>query len=598
MPGTTKSSRIAAGRKRPGDTKDHNRELAGIFHQMASCYRYLGARQRFRVIAYDNASRTINGLKDDIAAYASDVKTLDKLHGIGESIAAKIMEYLETGRIAVFEQLKQRVPPGLLELMDVSGFGPATVKTLHRKLGVSNQEEMIAAIESGRLERLKGFGPKKIDNMRRGLKLFAREEGRMLLWDAMRTGGVILQEVLAIPGVDKAEIAGSVRRRKETIGDIDIVATGDKKYWKEISGQFTKLPLVDRVLAAGETKASILLKPGRAQVDLRLVARREYGSALMYFTGCREHNIALRTWAKARGWKLNEYGVFDADTDQWLAGTTEEEIYALFGMPFIPPELREERGEIELARKGPLPRLVEAADIRGDMHIHSTWSDGTATISEIATHIRKVFPQYEYVVITDHSPSERVARGLTPDEFRQQFAEIDKLNVKLGIPFIKKGVEVDILADGSLDLPDALLEQFDWVIASVHSYLNRDNTSRLLKACEHPYVRCIGHPSGRIIGKREPYTVDWESLIAKAAETGTALEINGQPDRLDLRDTVAKAACAGGVLLSVDTDAHSLNQFDFMPLGVSVARRAWCTGEHILNTRSWAEIEARRKRKG
>ncbi|MDP4150734.1 MAG: DNA polymerase/3'-5' exonuclease PolX [Bacteroidota bacterium] len=575
----------------------HNAELAGIFHQMASCYRYLGAKQRFRVIAYDNASRTLNGLKDDISTYAADVKTLDKLHGVGESIASKILEYLQTGHVATFEQLKHRVPPGLLPLMDINGFGPATVKTLHRKLGISNQEEMISAIESGRLERLKGFGPKRIDNMRKGLKLFAGQHARMLLWEAMHIGDAILKEVLAIPGIKKAGLAGSLRRRKETIGDIDIVATAGKKDWKKIIGQFISLPGVERVLAGGETKASILLERNKAQVDLRLVTDREYGSALLYFTGCREHNIALRTWAKGQGWKLNEYGVFDAETDKWLAGATEEEIYQLFGMHFIPPELREERGEIDMARKGLLPRLIETKDIRGDMHVHSTWSDGTAEISEIAEYIRKSYPGYEYVVITDHSPSQRVARGLTPQEFGRQFAEIDKLNAKLGLPFVRRGVEVDILPDGSLDLSDHLLQQFDWVLASVHSNLNQDNTDRLLKACENPLVCCIGHPSGRLIGKRESYPVDWEKLIAGAVRTGTALEINSQPERLDIPDVVAKEAAAKGVMLAIGTDSHAINQFDFMTMGVSVARRGWCTKENILNTFPWKEIERFRSSK-
>ncbi|MBS1603156.1 MAG: DNA polymerase III, partial [Bacteroidetes bacterium] len=426
---------------------------------------------------------------------------------------------------------------------------------------------------------------------------FAGQHARMLLWDALHIGNAILDQVLAIPGVKKADLAGSLRRRKETIGDIDIVATAARKDWKKIIGLFTSLPGVERILAGGETKASILLKESKAQVDLRLVADREYGSALLYFTGCREHNIALRTWAKGQGWKLNEYGVFDANTDQWLAGATEEDIYQLFGMHFIPPELREERGEIDAARKGALPRLIETKDIRGDLHVHSTWSDGTAEISEIVAHVRKSFPGYEYLVITDHSPSQRVARGLTPQEFGKQFTEIDKLNAKLGSPFIRNGVEVDILPDGSLDLSDHLLQQFDWVIASIHSNFNQDNTDRLLKACEHPLVCCIGHPSGRLIGKREPYPMDWEKLMAKAAETGTALEINSQPERLDIRDVVVKEAAAAGVMLTIGTDSHALNQFDFMTMGVSVARRGWCTSENILNTYPWKEIERFRSSK-
>lgn len=569
----------------------HNTDLAAIFHQMASCYRYLGGEHRFRVMAYDNASRTLNGLKDDISIYASDVDELEKLKGIGESIGEKIIEYLETGRIKTFEKLKKQVPQGLLELMDISGFGPATVKTIHEKLHVKNREELIEAIESRRLETLKGFGPKKIENMKRGLKLFKEIHTRLLLWDALQAGEDMLQEIRALPGVRKADVAGSLRRKKETIGDIDIIVMADRKDWKKIVNKFIQLPFVDRVLASGETRASILLKTSNTQVDIRLVNEAAYGSALLYFTGSKEHNIALRTWAKGKGWKLNEYGVFEAETDKWLAGATEEEVYRLFGMQYVPPELREERGEIEKARKGLLPRLVEEKDIRGDMQMHSTWSDGAESIETIARHIRKEFPQYEYIVITDHSPSERVAKGLQPAEFIQQFAEIDKVNKKLGASFIKKGVEVDILADGSLDLPDELLQQFEWVTASIHSGFNKDNTDRLLKACEHPYVNCIGHPSGRLIGKRDAYTVNWKKLIAKAAATGTVLEINAQPNRLDLKDELVKAAIEKGVRITISTDAHALNQFDFMSLGVAVARRGWCSGRNILNTLSWKEVE-------
>lgn len=569
----------------------HNSELANIFHQMASCYRYLGDEHRFRVMAYDGASRTLNSLRDDISNHAKDVHTLDELNGIGESIAEKIIEYLQTGKIKTFEKLKKQVPQELLELMDINGFGPATIKTLHEKLHINNREDMIEAIEAGKLEGLRGFGAKKIENMKRGLKLFKESHTRMLLWDAIKMGDEILGEVQALPGVKKATLAGSLRRKKETVGDIDIIATADKKEWKKIVNKFVSLSQSSKVLARGETRASILLKKTNVQVDLRLVHEYEYGSALLYFTGSKEHNVALRSWAKNKGWKLNEYGVFDTKTEKRLAGATEEEIYRLFGLQYVPPELREERGEIEKSRKKSLPELVEEKDIRGDMQMHSTWSDGAEDIDVIAKHLLKEYPHYEYIVMTDHSPSERVAGGLKPAEFIKQFAEIDKINKKLAKHFVKKGVEVDILADGSLDLPDDLLKQFDWVTASIHSGFNKDNTERLLKACDHPYVHCIGHPSGRLIGKREPYTVDWKKLFERAAATGTAIEINAQPNRLDLRDDLVKEAIEKGVTITISTDAHSLSQFDFMAMGVAVARRGWCTRKNILNSFSWKEIE-------
>lgn len=577
--------------------RQHNVELASIFHQMASCYRYLGSEHRFRVMAYDGATRTISNLKDDISVYAPSIKELDKLKGIGVSIARKIQEYLSTGKIKTFEKLKKQVPQGLLELMDINGFGPATIRTLHEKLGITNREEMIEALQSGKLEDLRGFGAKRIENMKRGLKLFKEMHARMLLPEAMEKGNALLKEIKELAGVKDAELAGSLRRKKETVGDIDIVASARRREWKRIVTRFCKLDAVERVIAQGETRASILLKFSRAQVDLRLVEEDEFGAALLYFTGSKEHNIALRSLAKDKGWKLNEYGLFDIASDQRIAGATEKEVYRKLGLEYIPPELREQRGEIEKARERSLPVLVEEEDMKGDIQMHSTWSDGADDIESIARYIMKEFPRYQYIVITDHSPSERVARGLKPGEFKDQFIEIDKVNKKLGREFVKKGVEVDILANGALDLPDELLQEFDWVTASIHSGFSKDNTDRLVKACMNPNVQCIGHPSGRLIGKREPYTVRWEKLFEVAVATGTAIEINAQPDRLDLRDDLVKEAIEKGVTVTVSTDAHALAQFDFMPLGVAVARRGWCKKTNILNTSGWKKLEEFKLRK-
>lgn len=577
--------------------RQHNVELASIFHQMASCYRYLGSEHRFRVMAYDGATRTISNLKDDISVYAPSIKELDKLKGIGVSIARKIQEYLSTGKIKTFEKLKKQVPQGLLELMDINGFGPATIRTLHEKLGITNREEMIEALQSGKLEDLRGFGAKRIENMKRGLKLFKEMHARMLLPEAMEKGNALLKEIKELAGVKDAELAGSLRRKKETVGDIDIVASARRREWKRIVTRFCKLDAVERVIAQGETRASILLKFSRAQVDLRLVEEDEFGAALLYFTGSKEHNIALRSLAKDKGWKLNEYGLFDIASDQRIAGATEKEVYRKLGLEYIPPELREQRGEIEKARERSLPVLVEEEDMKGDIQMHSTWSDGADDIESIARYIMKEFPRYQYIVITDHSPSERVARGLKPGEFKDQFIEIDKVNKKLGREFVKKGVEVDILANGALDLPDELLQEFDWVTASIHSGFSKDNTDRLVKACMNPNVQCIGHPSGRLIGKREPYTVRWEKLFEVAVATGTAIEINAQPDRLDLRDDLVKEAIEKGVTLTVSTDAHALAQFDFMSLGVAVARRGWCKKTNILNTCGWKKLEEFKLRK-
>lgn len=559
---------------------------------MAGCYRYLGPKQRFRAIAYEGAARTMQGLKEDVSIYGGDVKALDKLSGIGESIAEKIAEYISNGEIRAYEQLKAKVPEGLLELMDITGVGPSTVKMLHKRLGINNKADFINALQNDKLKGVRGFAEKKIENLKRGLALYAEKQERMLLSTALEIGNNLLANIKEIKDVIKAELAGSLRRRKETIGDIDIVACAKLKNSKAIIEQILKMPEIERVLAKGETKLSFLLKQQHAQVDIRIVKEKEYGAALLYFTGSREHSIKLRTWAKAQGWKVSEYGVYNAATEKRIAGATEEEIYECFDMQYIPPELREEHGEIELSRSHKLPRLVTTDNIKGDLQMHSKWSDGAEEIKTIADYVLREFPKYEYIVITDHSPSERVAGGLQTTDFKKQFKEIDALNKKSGNSFIKKGVEVDILANGELDLPDSLLKQFDWVVASIHTGFNRDNTDRLIKACYSPYVHCIGHPAGRLIGKRPAYPVDWKKLFKTLVETGTAIEINAQPDRLDLKDDLVREAISQGVTITISTDAHMLSQLDFMELGIAVARRGWCTKRNILNTQTWKGIEA------
>lgn len=556
---------------------------------MADCYRYLGREQRFRAVAYETASRTLGNLRQDISTYANDINTLDQLKGIGESIAGKIMEYIKTGRIRTYERLKKQVPEELLDLMDINGFGPATVKQLHEKLKVNTRQELVNAIIAGGLEGIRGLGPKKIEHIKRGLKLYKDAHSRMLLWDAMQAGQEILRAIRPLPGVEKAELAGSLRRGKETVGDIDIVVQADRSIRKRLVSRLTRLQQVVSVAASGETRLTILLE-NKIQVDIRIVEEKEFGSAMLYFTGSREHNIRMRTLAADKNCKLNEYGLFNVKTGAYIAGRTEEEIYRRLGFQYIPPELREDAGEIALAARQRIPTLVSFSQIKGDMQMHSRWSDGEDTIEQIANYLLHAFPHYEYIVITDHSPNARVAHGLQPEDFHRQFAEIDKINSKIGFSFVKKGVETDILSDGSLDLPDELLQQFDWVTASIHSGFSHDNTGRLISACEHPYVHCIGHPSGRLIGIRDPYPVNWEQLLRKAASTGTAIEINAQPTRLDLRDDLARMAVEKGVSLVINTDAHALTQFDFMQLGVAVARRAGCKKQDILNTAHWEDI--------
>ncbi|GAB4140430.1 MAG: DNA polymerase/3'-5' exonuclease PolX [Bacteroidia bacterium] len=566
----------------------HNRELAEIFSKMADIYRYMGTAERFRALAYKKAAQVIAGLPRDIEEYCKE-GTLDEISGIGEHTAERITEFLKTKRISTFEELKRKVPFELLELMEVSGIGPQTLKKIHEELGIQTKEEFIKALENGTIAQLKGFGAKKTENIRRGLKLHKTIEERMLLSDALETGGLILSDIKKIKGVHQAELAGSLRRMKETIGDIDILVSADSKARMQIIKAFTSSALSSKTLAAGDTKASIILKNSGRQADLRIVADDEWGAALLYFTGSKEHNVHLRTIAAKKGFKISEYGLFSSKSNRRIAAEKEEDIYSGLGFQFIPPELREDKGELELAFKKQLPELVTLSDIRGDLQMHSTYSDGSQSIAEIAAYVRKHF-SYEYIVITDHSQSSAFVNGLDEKRLLKQMKEIDRLNEKAGDTFIKKGIEVDILPDGSLDIDDEILAQLDWVTAAIHSNFKHDNTERILRACENPYVKCIGHPTGRLIGSRAPYALDFETVVKQALHTNTALEINAQPERLDLNDEMAKYAREKGVKLVISTDAHHLSQYDYMKLGVAVARRAWCTKEHILNTKSWKEI--------
>jgi DNA polymerase (family X) len=448
---------------------------------------------------------------------------------------------------------------------------------------------LIKALQNGQIEKMKGFGHKKVENMLRGLKLHKTIEERMLLWDALQTGEQVVEKLKHLREVKQAELAGSLRRKKETIGDIDILVSSEDKNRKKIVDFFTGGELASRILAKGDTKASIIHKDFGRQVDLRIISENEWGSALQYFTGSKDHNIHLRTIAREKGFKISEYGIFTLKNNKRIAGKTEEEIYKTLGFQIMPPEMREDKGEIELSMKGKIPKLVALNDIKGDLHMHSVWSDGARTIEEMAVYIRKNLP-YEYMVMSDHSKSTRVAGGMDEKQILKQMKEIDAINKKIGKNFIKKGTEVDILPNGKLDFSDEVLSQLDWVTASVHSNFNQDNTDRIICACENKYVSCIGHPSGRLIGSREPYKADMEKVFEAAKATGTALEINSQPQRMDLNDTLAMSAREKGIRFVIVTDSHDSAQLNYMKLGIAIARRAWCTADTILNTKSWDEI--------
>ena len=572
-----------------------NHALAQLFKDMAAVYKYLGSGERFRAMAYSRASRVIDNMDDDISTYIKKNR-LGDLPGIGESIAEKIREFARTGKVKKFEALKKKVPFELMELMNVSGFGPESLKQVHRELNVSTKEQLITALENGSIRKLKGFGDRKVQNMIRGLKLFKQTEERMLLWDALETGERLIHELKKMKEAGQVELEGSLRRKKETIGDIDILVSCRPRDRKKIVNRFTALSMCKTVLAKGDTRASILIDEDNRQVDLRVVNAGEWGAAQVYFTGSREHNIMLRTIARDRGLKINEYGVFRLKDEKKIAGVTEAEVYAALGFQWVPPEMREDRGELALAAKNKIPKLVQLHQLKGDMQMHSTWSDGILPVEELARHVLKNY-KYEYIVLTDHSKSSRIAGGLDEKEFIKQMKEIEAVNKKLGRVFVRKGAEVDILAVGSLDLDDAVLSKMEWVCASIHSGFSKDNTERLIAACRNPYVNCIGHPSGRLIGKREAYPVNWKRVFDAAAETGTAMELNAQPERMDLNDELAKQAREAGVKLVISTDSHAPENFGFMKLGVYMAQRAWCRAGDILNTKGWKELEAFRKKK-
>ena len=548
---------------------------------MADILEFLGDNP-YRISAYRRSADVISNLSSDIEELVRTGK-IKEVPGIGESTLEKIEEYLKTGTIRKYEELKAKVPEDLLELLDVPGIGPKTLRLAYERLKVRSKDDFLRAVRSGMLATLPGFGEKKLQNIMRGLEIWEKSKERMSLIEAYTVGEDILKYMRALPSIVNIELAGSLRRRKETVGDIDLLVAAKKEDWAQIHEHFVKYPGVSDVLLKGETKSSILLQNSR-QVDLRTVEVHQWGSALQYFTGSKEHNVRIRDIAKEKGLKINEYGVFKADTDEWIGGRKEEEVYSAIGMQTPPPEIRENLGEIEMCLKGELPRLLEYEDIKGDFHMHTNWSDGLATLEEMVETAYKM--GLEYVVIGDHSQSSRVANGLDMQRYRQQWNLIEKLNQhynKLGF-YILKGCEVDILPDGSLDLPDDFLSEFDFVVASIHTRFNQDNTYRLLKAMENPYVNLIGHPTGKSYGAREGYPLDFKRILQTAKETNTALELN--TFRADLSPEKVRVCMEMGVTIAIVTDAHAPIHLNYLKLGVGLARRGWAIPKYVLNTRN------------
>ncbi|HNT45784.1 DNA polymerase/3'-5' exonuclease PolX [Methanothrix soehngenii] len=556
-----------------------NREIAGILYQMAELLE-LHAENRFKIIAYSRAARAIESLTEDIEQVCRDGR-LEGIPGVGKAIAEKIKEYLRTGRIQSHQDLLADTPQGLAELLQISGLGPKTVFMLHEKLDITNLDELEKAAREHRIRRLPRMGVVREKNILKSIERYRKRSNRILYSTAESIVDEILTYLGGIEGLEHATAAGSYRRRKETVGDIDILATAARP--EEIVAAFVKMPLVEEVLAKGPTKASVIMND-TIQVDLRIVEHRSYGTVLQYFTGSKEHNVSMRQLALDRGYSLSEYSLTRLANGQDLFFDQEEEVYQALGLQYIPPELREDRGEIEAALGGRLPRLVEAKDIRGDLHVHSIWSDGRASIIELAQAARSM--GYEYIALSDHSPSVGIAGGIGREKMEEKIEAVAEANDSLEGITVLMGAEVDIKADGSLDYPDDLLERMDVVVASVHmaqQQKERTITGRLISAIENQNVDIIGHPTGRIINQREPSDMDFHAVLEAAARAGTALEINAHPSRLDLNDVNARAAKEMGVQMSINSDAHDAGQLLNMKYGINVARRAWLEKKDIIN---------------
>ncbi len=555
----------------------NNRRLAALFERIADAYELKG-ETGFRTLSYRRAARALLDLAEDVAALDAEDR-LQTVDGIGRGIAAKIHEYLATGRLKKHDEVVAGLPEGLFELLELQGLGPRGVRTLYEELKVESVADLKKALRSGAVAELAGFGIKKAANLGRAVKHHELTGERMYLNEATGLANAVIAHLAADPGVRRVVAAGSLRRGRETVGDIDILVTAPTP--RRAVARFLDHPDVVQELARGTTKASALFETatGPRQVDLRVVDPSSHGAALQYFTGSKDHNVALRGLARDKGLKLSEYGVFKGERK--VAGRTEKAVYRALGLDYIDPELREARGEIEAAREGRLPRLVTLADIKADLHMHTSESDGASSVEEMAQECRR--RGYTHMAVTEHSASAGYAGGLDSEALLRLCDRIDRLNSRLRGFRILKGSEVDITPDGRLDYPDRVLARLDIVICSIHQAFRKNATERICYALEHPMVNIIGHPTGRLIGRREGYDIDVEKVIVTAARCGKALEINSFYGRLDLSDIRAREAARAGVRLSVNTDAHSITDLGWMEYGVLTARRAWLTRRDIIN---------------
>ncbi|MGD0626097.1 MAG: DNA polymerase/3'-5' exonuclease PolX [Thermodesulfobacteriota bacterium] len=558
-----------------------NKGIADIFTEIADILDIQGENP-FRVRSYRNAARTIADMSQSVQALVKAGEKLEEVPGIGKSLQEKIEEIVSTGKCGFLEELRGKVPPGLTELLKLEGLGPKKVKLLYDELGVDSMDRLEKAAQAGRLRDLAGMGLKTEEKVLKSIEKYRAGMGRFKLSVGYTYSRALLEYLKDTPGVKRLDPAGSFRRQKETIGDLDILAICGKGC--KVMDRFTKYGDVAEVISKGETKSSVRLKCG-LQVDVRVLEEESYGAALHYFTGSKAHNIAIRDRAKDLGLKVSEYGVFRAKDEKRLSGANEEDVFKAVGLPFIPPELREDWGEIQAAEKGRLPKLIELADICGDLQMHTVATDGKNSIADMARKAKEM--GYSYIAITDHSKAVRVARGLDEKGMVKQLKEIEKVNGQTPGVRILKGVEVDILADGSLDLKDDILKECDVVIASVHSRFNMEEeemTRRIIQALKNPNVNILGHPTGRLILEREAYKVNLKEVFQAAIDQGVVLEINAYPDRLDLRDVDARMAKEMGAKLVISTDAHSTLQLELMKFGVFTARRGWVEAKNVINT--------------
>ncbi|MDH5779878.1 MAG: DNA polymerase/3'-5' exonuclease PolX [Candidatus Bathyarchaeota archaeon] len=564
-----------------------NREIADILYEVADLLEIKGVQ--FKPRAYRRAAQTIETLPDDIKAIY-DRGALQEIPGIGASIASKIQEIIETGSLEYLEELREELPQGLRELMEIEGLGPKTALKLHRNLKISSINELEAAARSGKIRELEGFGEKTEQNILQSIEMYRSTQERFLLGYVLPIAKEIEEKLSTLDAVTQISLAGSIRRRKETVGDVDILVTSQQP--AKVMTFFTQLSPVKRVLAKGKSKSTVVLT-NNLQVDLRVMDEESFGAALQYFTGSKEHNIRLRAMALDKNWKLSEYSLLDKETNETIAGKNEEEIYAALGLSYIEPELRENRGEIEASSRGKLPHLIHYDEVKGDLHVHTTWSDGAHSIAEMAAAAKLL--GYEYLAICDHAETLQIAHGLTEEELHNQMREIEKLNRTMDDFTVLSGVEVNIDADGKLDIRDDMLKDLDIAVAAVHSGFKQSEakmTQRVLTAMHNDHVDVIAHPTGRIINKRDPYQIDLPKIFEAASELGVFMELNAFPNRLDLSDANCVQAKDHGLKIAIGTDAHHKDHLRYMEFGVATARRGWLEKKDILNTSNLNELRA------